>query len=133
MTSCCACKLTRVCVQTPPSQRAGAGLDQQNERVCRLPWLGHVYSVPPPLIFPLYSEPPSDNGEETTGELHSEGECQSGAASLQSIPLETGAPHPSLLNISLLQLTPGERGEMQPRMRVLPWERRPPPLLLASL
>lgn len=46
-----------------------------------------------------------------------------GAASLQSIPLETGAPHPSLLNISLLQLTPGERGEMQPRMRVLPWER----------
>lgn len=42
--------------------------------------------------------------------MHSEGECQSRAASLQSIPLETGAPHPSLLNISLLQLTPGERG-----------------------
>lgn len=57
------------------------------------------------------------------GELHSEGECQSGAAPLQSIPLETGAPYPSLLNISLLQLTPSERGEMQPRMRVLPWER----------
>ncbi len=57
------------------------------------------------------------------GELHSEGECQSGAAPLQSIPLETGAPHPSLLNISLLQLTPSEWGEMQPRMRVLPWER----------
>lgn len=57
------------------------------------------------------------------GELHSEGACQSGAPPLQSIPLETGAPYPSLLNISLLQLTPSEQGEMQPRMRVLPWER----------
>lgn len=44
------------------------------------------------------------------GELHSEAECQSRASSLQSIPLETGAPYPSLLNISLLQLTPSVRG-----------------------
>lgn len=73
--------------------------------------------------FPSLFWPPTDKGVETRGELHSDGECQFGAAWLQSIPPETGAPHPSLLNISLLQLTPSEQGEMQPRMRVLPWER----------
>lgn len=45
------------------------------------------------------------------GELHLVGKCQSGASPLQSIPLETGAPYPSLLNISLLQLTPSKQGK----------------------
>lgn len=108
--------------QTPP-QWAGARLYLANEHVCCLT-AARPHLLRLPTRLPSLFRPPPDNHAATSGELHSEGKCQSGAASPQSIPPETGAPHPSLLNISLLRLTPGKRGEMQPRMRVLPWGRR---------
>lgn len=109
--------------QTTPPQWAGARLHLANEHVCCLT-ADRPHLLRLPTRLPSLFRPPPDNHAATSGELHSEGKCQSGAASPQSIPPETGAPHPSLLNISLLRLTPGKRGEMQPGMRVLPWGRR---------
>lgn len=110
---------------TPASQCAGARLYPANEHVCCLT-AARPHLLRLPTRLPTLFRPPTDNHAATSGELHSEGKCHSGAASPQSIPPETGAPHPSLLNISLLRLTPGKRGEMQPRMRVLPWGREVP-------
>lgn len=91
---------------------------------CRLSVGGGGLAIFTPSLstshLPSLFWPATDKGEETTGELHFERE--EGVKSVDS-PRERGAPHLSLLNISLLQLTPSERREMQPRMRVLPWER----------
>ena len=101
-----------VCVRPHDPPSVGPGLDSISRMSVSPVWRrpGRIYCVSPPVISSL--RPLTDKGDD--GRIAFRRECQFGGLAVR-FPPRRELPLPPLLNISLLQLTPSEPGEIQPQ------------------